>query len=201
LKDDLSKVEVKSLAELQKWLRKNHTQKESVWLVTYKKIIPEFYIEYSDVVDELLCFGWIDSLPRKLDETRKMLRISPRKPKSVWSKINRDKVEKMIAAGKMNKAGLEIIKLAKENGSWDVLKPVDSNLVPNDLKLVFSKHPNSEKNFAAFPASTRRAILEWIVQAKTETTRQKRILETARLASKNLRANQYKPAGKKKIQS
>jgi uncharacterized protein YdeI (YjbR/CyaY-like superfamily) len=92
MKGDLKRVQVKSQRELRDWLKKNHTQAESIWLVTYKKSVPEFYLEYTKIVDEVLCFGWIDSLPRALDLKRTMIRLSPRKPKSVWSKINRDKV-------------------------------------------------------------------------------------------------------------
>ena len=142
--NDLKKVEVKSLKELREWLNQNHKQKESVWLITYKKQIPEFYIEYTKIVDELLCFGWIDSLPRKLDEERKMLRISPRKPKSVWSRINRDKIKKLLADGRVKPAGLNAIELAKKNDSWNTLKAVDSNQIPKDLIAEFKKHRNSK---------------------------------------------------------
>ncbi len=188
---DLEKVEVKSLKELRRWLQLNHKQKNSVWLVTYKIVEPKFYIEYPKIVDELLCFGWIDSLPRKLDEQRKMLRISPRKPKSAWSKINRDKVPVLIESGQMNPAGLEVIEQAKKDGSWDKLKVTDENKIPKDLNLALKKHSSSLKNFKAFPPSARRAILEWIAQAKAPETRNRRLSETALLAKKNIRANSY----------
>ena len=98
MKRNLKEIEVKSLKELDHWLRENFAQTESVWLITNKKIIPENYIEYLLVVDVLLCHGWIDSRPRKLDDNRKMLLISPRRAQSVWSKINREKVKKLIEA-------------------------------------------------------------------------------------------------------
>lgn len=192
MKKDFDKFEVTSLKQLRTWLKKNYQQKESLWLVTYKKAVPEFYIEYSNIVDELLCFGWIDSLPRKLDENRKMLLISPRKPKSAWSKINRDKVKKLMASQRMHPSGLQGIKQAKKNGSWDLLKSVDSLNVPTDLKSAFTHFPKSKSHFDLFPPSSKRAILEWIAQAKTPETRKKRVTETARLASDNIRANHYR---------
>jgi uncharacterized protein YdeI (YjbR/CyaY-like superfamily) len=181
--------EVRSIAGLRAWLAKNHTQKMSFWLITYKKVVPEFYLEYSQVVDELLCFGWIDSLPRSLDAQRKMLRISPRKPRSAWSKINRDKVKKLIASGKMTDAGLEAIQRAKRNGSWDLLKETDNNVIPSDLKRAFKMYPKSSESFSGFPPSAKRAILEWIALAKRDVTRASRVDTTAKLAAKNIRAN------------
>lgn len=191
MKQDLEQIEIKSQRELRQWLKANHKQKNSVWLITYKKIVLENYIEYSKVVDELLCFGWIDSLPRKLDENRKMLRISPRKPKSAWSKINRNKVKALIKSGQMTKAGLMVIEEAKKNGSWHLLKSTDNHVIPEDLNKAFKKLSSSLKNFNQFPPSARKAILEWIAQAKTPETRNRRIVQTAELAEKNLRANSY----------
>jgi uncharacterized protein YdeI (YjbR/CyaY-like superfamily) len=189
---DLDTVEVNSLADLETWLKKNHKQTESVWLVSFKKNVPEYYIEYSEIVDVLPCYGWIDSRPRKLDENRKMILISPRRPKSVWSKINRDKVKKLIASKRMTAAGFKSIEVAKKNGSWEVLESVDNETIPKDLISAFKKFPKSKPFFENFPPSSKRAILEWIAQAKTETTRQKRLLETAKLAAKNIRANHYR---------
>jgi uncharacterized protein YdeI (YjbR/CyaY-like superfamily) len=185
------KVLVKSQTELRRWLKKNHKQSSSIWLVTYKKSVPKYYIEYSRIVDEALCFGWIDSLPRTLDAKRKMLRLSPRKPKSGWSKINRDKIKRLIQTKQMTQAGLAAVQLAKKNGSWDILKSTDGNVVPKDLKLAFKKYASSLKNFKKFPPSSQRAILEWIAMAKTPETRNRRVTETAALSAKNKRANHY----------
>lgn len=194
----LKKVEVKSLKELRSWLKKNHLQKESIWLITYKKSVPDFYINYSDIVDEALCFGWIDSLPRTLDENRKMLRLSPRKKGSAWSKINRDKVNRLLAEGRLTKFGLNIVKRAQEDGSWNALKQTDGNKIPLDLMKVFRVYKNALKNFKLFPPSSQRLILEWIALAKTEATRSKRIQETAQLAENNIRAHHYRQPLKNK---
>lgn len=192
MKTELKKVEVKSLKELRSWLKKNHSLKDSFWLVTYKKSVDDFYIAYSDIVDELLCFGWIDSLPRALDEHRKMLRISPRKTGSAWSKINRDKVKRLMAEERIEKPGLIAIERAKEDGSWSVLKQSDGNKIPKDLLKEFGLYKKALFNFKKFPPSSQRAILEWIALAKTSITRHKRIQDTAKLAEQDIRANHHR---------
>jgi uncharacterized protein YdeI (YjbR/CyaY-like superfamily) len=139
---DLKKILIRSQAELRQWLVKNHQQKESVWLVLYKKSVIKYYIEYTKIVDELLCFGWIDSLPRALDEKKKMLRISPRKAKSAWSKINRDKVRQLIVSSQMTPAGLAVINRAKKDGTWSLLKSTDGNAIPlaeKNLRVLFDR--------------------------------------------------------------
>lgn len=190
--DNLDKLQVSSRTELREWLEANHHANESIWLVTFKKHCGERYIAYGEIVEELLCFGWIDSLPRKLDEDRTMLRVSPRKVGSGWSKVNKDKIDKMIAAGLMTEAGLEKIEAAKVDGSWLKLDKVDALEVPDDLRQAFQIYENAEGNFSAFPPSARRGILEWILGAKKVETRKKRIEETARLAQDNIRANQWR---------
>ena len=193
----LKRVEVKSQAQLRAWLKGNHNVKESIWLVTYKKPSPH-YLPYQHIVEEALCFGWIDSLPRALDEKRTMIRLSPRNPKSSWSKINRDRVAQLIDEKRMAPSGLKIINEAKQNGSWDNLKALDKMTLPKDLAKALKANSTAQRNFVAFPPSTKRAILEWIQQAKTSITREKRISNTVTLAAKNIRANQYRQPKKSK---
>nr|MCU0246787.1 hypothetical protein [Bryobacter sp.] len=102
--DDLKRVTVRSRAQWRAWLETNHASTESIWLVTYKKSVASKYLPYDDLVEEALCFGWIDGLMRGLDEQRVMRLLSPRKPKSVWSKLNRERVERLNAAGLMHPA-------------------------------------------------------------------------------------------------
>jgi uncharacterized protein YdeI (YjbR/CyaY-like superfamily) len=190
-------VQVRSQTDLRTWLKANCDSKESIWLVTFKKPSP-FYLPYPSIVEEALCFGWIDSLPRALDEKRTMIRLSPRNPKSSWSKINRDRAEKLIRQKRMASPGLKIINEAKRNGAWDRLKAVDGAQLPRDLASALKKNPLARRNFEAFPPSTKRAILEWIQQAKTSATREKRVSTTVELAAKDIRANQYRqPKGVK----
>ncbi len=191
-KKDLIKIEVKSRTELRKWLKANHAKSSSIWLVTFKKSKIQWYLDYDSIVEEALCFGWVDSLPRALDKDRKMLRLSPRNPKSAWSKVNRDRVAKLIKTKLMTDAGLAAINAAKKNGSWSKLKEVDSGKIPPDLVREFKKYSHAKTHFEKFPPSSKRAILEWIALAKTEQTRLKRVSQTAKLAQKNIRANHYR---------
>jgi uncharacterized protein YdeI (YjbR/CyaY-like superfamily) len=173
-------------------LEKNHARQGGIWLVTFKKHCGDKYVPYDDVVEEALCFGWIDSVTRKLDEDRTMLWLSPRKPGSGWSKLNKERVEKTIAAGLMTPAGLEKIEAAKQEGSWHALDAIEALEIPPDLEAALASYPSARQNFDAFPRSVKRGILEWIATAKRPQTRAKRVEETARLAEDNIRANQWR---------
>lgn len=185
-------VHPKTRSEWCAWLAKHHQREEGVWLVTYKKGTGKPRIDYNEAVEEALCFGWIDSKPAKLDDERSMLYFAPRKPGSAWSKANKQRVEKLIAAGLMTPAGLAKIEAAKRDGSWYRLDTVEALEIPQDLTEALEAYPNAKQNFEAFPRSVKRAILEWILNAKKLETRAKRIAETARLADKNVRANQWR---------
>jgi uncharacterized protein YdeI (YjbR/CyaY-like superfamily) len=184
-------VEPRSRAEWREWLQKNHTKPESIWLVLAKKQSGLPLLSVDDVVEEALCFGWIDSVPNKLDDKRYKILLSPRKPKSNWSKVNKHRAAQMIKAGLMMPAGLQMIKLAKKVGTWNALNEIDKLSILSDLKIALDAYPEAASYFDAFPPSIKRGILEWIQNAKTTVTRVKRINETAKLASKNIRANQY----------
>ncbi len=189
--EHLARIEIASAADLRKWLAAHHAQKESVWLVTFKKGHAN-YVPYDEIVEEALAYGWVDSLPRKLDAERSMLLLSPRKPKSAWSAINKARVEKLIAQKRMRAPGLKAIETAKANGAWGKLDAVETLAPPDDLAKALRAAAPADAHFAAFPRSVRRGILEWIAQAKKPETRAKRIAETAALAAQNKRANQYR---------
>lgn len=188
---DYPRVEVKSRAQWRRWLAANHAKSGPIWLVRWKKGKGP-HVPWSDVVDEALCFGWIDSLPRKLDDERSMLLLAPRKPKSAWSKINKDKAAKLIASGLMMPPGRAAIETAKRNGSWVKLDGVDTLKPPADLAAALAARMGAAVHFDAFPPSVKRGILEWVAQAKRPETRARRIEETARLAAENKRANQWR---------
>lgn len=189
---DLPRVEVTSRAQLRAWLEAHHATSGSVWLVTWKKQNPDRHLPYDAIVEEALCFGWVDSLPRKLDAERSMLLLSRRKPGSAWSAANKARIARLIEAGKMAPAGLAAVEAAKADGSWSFLDDVERLEVPLDLADALAQHPGAAEHFAAFPRSVRRGILEWIKQAKRPETRTKRIAETAREAARNRRANQFR---------
>ncbi|CAN5682613.1 YdeI/OmpD-associated family protein [soil metagenome] len=185
---DFPQVQIESREEWRSWLDANHESAESIWLVTFKKASGKPYVAYDAVVEEAICFGWIDSLRRKLDDERSMLLLSPRKPGSAWSKVNKERVERMNAAEKMHPAGLRKIEQSKADGSWTFLDDVEALIVPDDLAAALAEYEHAEENFSDFPRSVKRGILEWIKQAKRAETRSKRVRETAELASKNVRA-------------
>lgn len=179
-------------AEWRQWLEANHTRREGVWLVTFKKETGQPRVEYDEAVEEALCFGWVDSKANKLDERRSLLWFAPRKPRTGWSKPNKDRVERMIAAGLMAPAGMAKIEAAKADGSWSKLDAVEALELPPDLVEALSAYPSAAVNFDAFPRSVKRGILEWIVNARKPETRAQRVAETARLAEDNVRANQWR---------
>ena len=186
--ENAAKIEVKTRQELRSWLETNHLQQTGVWLVTYKKN-SQYYLPAQDIVKECLCFGWIDSLPRKLDKTRTMLYISPRKKGSNWSKVNKDYVVQLQQAGLLKETGIQKIEAAKKDGSWNFLDDVEALILPDDLKLAFSENNTAYENWHAFGRSTKRGTLEWIKNAKKPETRAKRIKNTVEQAAKNIRAN------------
>lgn len=173
------------------WLARHHAREEGVWLVTYKKATGKPRIDYDEAVEEALCFGWVDSKGGKVDDERSMLYFAPRKPGSGWSRPNKQRVERLIAAGQMMPAGLAKIDAATRDGSWSRLDAVEALEIPPDLASALAEQPGAALHFDAFPRSAKRGILEWIVNAKRPETRAKRIAETARLAGKNVRANQW----------
>ncbi|MEL7002962.1 MAG: YdeI/OmpD-associated family protein [Bacteroidota bacterium] len=173
------------------WLEDNHSQETAVWLIIFRKESDHASVYYPQAVDDALCYGWIDSKPNKRDDHSYYQYFSARNPKSNWSKVNKDKVERLIAEGLMRPAGFKIIEIAKQNGTWDTLNDVDNLIVPPDLSKLFEANPKAFNYWKDFPDSTKRGILEWIFNAKRPETRQKRIIETVELAEKNVRANQF----------
>ena len=182
-----------SPGELRAWLEEHHTQATGTWLVTAKKNSGRPRLEYGDLVEELLCFGWIDSTAGTLDERHSMLWVAPRKPKSGWSRPNKERVERLLADGRMHPAGLAAIDRAKENGAWSLLDAVEDLVIPDDLAAAFDRVPGSADAFEGFSRSVRRMLLEWIVQAKRPETRANRIQQTAEAAARGEAANQWKP--------
>jgi uncharacterized protein YdeI (YjbR/CyaY-like superfamily) len=181
--DNFLKVEVSSAAELRAWLVQHYKQDESVWLVTFLKIVPEKYLSTGDVLDELICFGWIDGIRRKLDDTRTMQLISPRRVQH-WAKTYKDRAAKLIEEGKMHEAGFRSIELSKQSGLWDFMDDVDQLIVPQDLQDELEKHAGATEFFHAINDSSKRFVLRWLKLAKTEKTRNARILELAQLSAR-----------------
>ena len=186
---DYKTTHPKTRKQWREWLLKNHLTAPGIWFTYYKKESGKPRVSYAEAVEEALCFGWIDSLPRKLDEQRAMLKFTPRKAKSMWSKLNKIRVENLIKQKLMTAAGLEKIEQAKRNGSWDILTRsdlhIDNNSMPPDLLRALSKNKKALNNFNGFPPSYRKQFLSWIDSAKRPETRTARIKQTVLMAAAN----------------
>ena len=173
------------------WLNEHHQSRQSVWLIYYKSTSELFNLSWSEAVDEALCFGWIDSRRDTIDGERFKQLFSKRKARSSWSKINKDKVAQLIREKRMTRAGREAIKIAKKNGSWNMLDQVDQLIIPEDLTTALAKKSNAKDVFEAFSPSTKKAILGWILLARKPETRANRIAEVVRRAEKGLKPRQF----------
>ncbi|MES2848676.1 MAG: YdeI/OmpD-associated family protein [Bacteroidota bacterium] len=180
-----------SSKQWKQWLKDNHQTTQSVWLILYKQSSGKPVISWSDAVDEALCFGWIDSTRRPVDDEKFVQFFCKRKPAGTWSKINKEKVEKLIAAKRMTKAGLQSIETAKQNGSWTILDAVEALTIPKDLEKAFKTNKGSKKYFMGLSKSVKKMMLQWLVLAKQPATRQKRMTEIVTLAAKQTRPQQF----------
>ena len=166
-----------SRRQWRQWLQKNHVKKQCIWLIMYKKDAGVPTLSWTEAVEEALCFGWIDSTRRPLDNEKFIQYYCKRKPKSVWSKINKDKVKQLIEQGLMTEAGLKSIQIAKKNGSWAALNDVESLKIPADLESKFKSQPGSKARFLSLSRSVKKAMLFRLMHAKRPETRIKRLDE------------------------
>jgi uncharacterized protein YdeI (YjbR/CyaY-like superfamily) len=174
------------------WLKRNHAEKQGVWLVFYKKHTGKPSLPYDAAVEEALCFGWIDSQVNRLDDERYIQKFTPRKKNSTWSALNKKRVQMMVRLGRMAEAGLRAIEEAKKNGSWtrlDVVERLDR--VPPDLAKATAGNAQARKHFSKLPDSAKKQFLWWIESAKRAATREKRIKETVRLLSQGKTMSDY----------
>lgn len=189
--ENASRVEVRSRAELRDWLAGHHGDPGPVWLVRFRKPHPD-HLPYPDTVEELLCWGWIDSLPRQLDADRTMLLIAPRRDGSAWSALNKAHVARARASGAMTPAGEAKIATAMETGMWAFLDDVERLEVPEDLATALAASGGAE-GWKGYPPSVQRGTLEWIKQARRPETRARRVAQTAQAAAQGRRPG---PAGR-----
>lgn len=175
-----------------KWLKENHDKRQSVWLIYYKKSASITTIDWSGAVDEALCFGWIDSTRKNIDEERFMQFFCRRKPGSTWSKVNKAKIERLIAEGLMADAGLQCIETAKKDGSWTIADEVEELIIPPDLEQEFESRPGAKDFFLTISRSSRKMILHWLASAKQPKTRQTRITQIAQHAAEKQKPPQFR---------
>lgn len=182
--ENFIQIEIKSAEALRNWLLKNHSQKESIWLVTFKKEIQDKYVSIQEVLDELLCFGWIDGIRRKLDHERTMQLIAPRKVEH-WAQTYKVRFAKLDNAGLVHQSGYDAVVASKKAGLWDFMDDVDHLIVPEDLTQALSENKPALEFFEKLSTSNKRFILRFIKLTKTEQTRKKRIFQVATLTAQN----------------
>lgn len=177
MSENIPTVHPENRAEWRSWLEKNHTSQNSVWLIYNKVNSGRPILSHTDAIDEALCFGWIDSKGMSVDDKAFKVCFTKRKPKSMWSKINKEKIEKLKKQGLMTEPGMAVIEIAKKNGSWNMLDEVEELIIPDDMQRELDKYPEALAHFQGLSRSNKRAVLLALVMAKKEETRQKRIAD------------------------
>ncbi len=168
------------------WLKRHHNSESEVWILAYKRHTGKPCLSYIEALEEALCYGWIDSRLRRIDDEKHLWRFAPRRPDSIWSLNNRRHAERLIKAGRMTKHGLAKIEAAKKTGEWDkALAPSTPPEIPEDLRAALKKNGVAWRNFEKLAKSYQTQFLYWIMTAKRPETRQKRIMETVRKARQN----------------
>ena len=188
--DDLPRFHPESREQWRAWLADHHDTERGAWLVSWKQATGRPSLPYEAVIEEALCFGWVDSTAKTLDSERSMMLMTPRKPSSTWARTNKERVERLLAAGLMQPAGIAAVETARANGSWTVLDSVEALEVPDDLAAALDAEPGAREAYEGFSPSNRKMILWWVKSAKRSETRERRIAETARLAAQGIPANQ-----------
>jgi uncharacterized protein YdeI (YjbR/CyaY-like superfamily) len=185
--DGKQMLTVDDAADLDRWLADEHARPTGVWLVRARPGSDVRALDYEDMIAVLLCHGWIDAVIKVLDERRSLLWISPRRKGSVWSKPNKERIERLEAAGRLRPSGRAVIDRAKADGSWTVIDSAENLEVPDDLAAALDTTPQARANFDAYPPSVRKGFLGSIAMAKTPATRTRRIAATVRMAAANER--------------
>ena len=191
-------VTVRSRAQWRSWLIDHHSTSRGIWLLTFKKGqdasgAARPHLPYDEVVEEALCFGWVDSTIRKYDDDRSQLLVTPRKRGSNWSRANKQRIARLLAAQLMDPAGLACVAAAQADGSWAALDEVDALVEPPDLGAALDADPEARRRWDSFPPSAKRGIVEWLLNARRPETRAGRVVEIATLAARGERANQWRP--------
>jgi len=178
----------KNDTEWRTWLGEHHKQTEGIYLIFYAVSHQNESMRWEEAVRVALCYGWIDSTVKNIGPGKRRQYFCPRKPKSVWSKVNKDHIKDLKKNGLMHKSGLESIKVAKKNGSWTSLDDVENGVIPRELQDAFDKNPKALSNFQNFTRGQRKSYLYWLNQAKREATREKRIKEIVSNCKQNIKA-------------
>ncbi len=180
------KLHLTNRDEWRAWLRRNHDTKKEIWLLYYKERTGKPSIPYDDAVEEALCFGWIDSIVKKIDDEKFARKFTPRKGKSRWSELNKKRAREMMKAGKMTQAGIAKIREAKQSGEWFKTAPAIKELVtPPYINEALAANKKALNFFDSLTSSYKRNLVGWITSAKREETRKRRLAEAIRLLEQN----------------
>ncbi|MGJ8550267.1 MULTISPECIES: YdeI/OmpD-associated family protein [Winogradskyella] len=184
---EIPELYFKTDTEWRKWLHKNHDSEKAIHLIFYKVDHEKESMRWEEAVKVALCYGWIDATVKSLGNGKRRQYFCPRKPKSVWSAVNKTYIKELQKDNLMHPKGLDSIKIAKENGSWTALDAVEKGIIPEDLQLAFNKNKNAYTNFLNFAPSYKKGYLYWLNQAKREDTKQKRIAEIIKFCDSNIK--------------
>ena len=187
-KKDTPEIYFKNSSEWREWLVDNWDSSNGVYLIFYKVNHHKESMRWEDAVKQALCFGWIDSTVKSLGEGKRRQYFCPRKPKSVWSKINKNYIKELKDEGLMHSSGLAVIDQAKANGSWTSLDDVENGIIPDDLQRGFDANPMAMENYNKFSRTYQKSYLYWLNQAKRPETRSKRIREIVGLCNDNIKS-------------
>ncbi|QZY28221.1 YdeI/OmpD-associated family protein [Nocardioides coralli] len=188
VQDDAERVEPATLDEWSAWLASHHERREGIWLVTFKGVTGRQQFPYEAGVIEALRWGWVDSTVRTVDDERTMMWMAPRRRGSVWTRPNKERIERLEDEGRLEPAGRAAVEAAKASGMWTLLDSAADLVVPDDLAAALDQLPGAREQFDGFPPSARKAILEWLLLAKRPETRAKRVAEAAEKAANGERA-------------
>jgi len=178
-----------SIAEWRSWLAEHHADTDGVWLATWKRASGKTPLDYGAIVEEALCFGWIDGLVNTLEDGRQAQLLTPRRRGSGWSRSNRERIERLQADGRMTEAGMRVIDAAKADGSWTLLDAAEALLEPPELSAALDANPEARRQWDAFPRSPRKALIFWVSSAKRPETRLRRVTMIVDEAAQGRRAN------------
>ncbi|HZP95045.1 MAG TPA: YdeI/OmpD-associated family protein [Candidatus Limnocylindria bacterium] len=176
------RVHPKTTAEWRSWLRDHHASAQGVWLVSYRRATGKPFVEYEDAVQEALCYGWIDSVVKPVDDLRTMSLYTPRKAGSGWSRTNKERIARLVKEGRLRPAGLAKIEAAKRDGTWTLLDSVEALEVPPDLKRALAA-AGATRRFDALTPGAKKPHLASLVTAKRPETRAKRLAAIVRSVS------------------
>jgi uncharacterized protein YdeI (YjbR/CyaY-like superfamily) len=182
-------IHPESIAAWREWLARHHADTDGAWLAGWKRSSGRPSLDYGELVEEALCFGWIDSVLNTLDDGRQAQLMTPRRRGSGWSSSNKERVQRLVADGRMADAGQRVIEAAKADGSWSMQDAAEALIEPPELRAALDASPEARRNWDRFPKSPRRALIWWVMSAKRAETRERRVTTIVEEAAQGRRAN------------